>query len=143
MKTTVFLSQTANQNKEVMLKRCIFKSTHLKYSTIFFCCKYIHLCINRNCHILIIWVLAMTLTLKVKSQFFHMTLLLMIIHYHTKFGSKMFCSSEDTVLTNIHWHFEPSLLPWPWIQQSNFFTEYSSLWWCTMKPGLAESGSAI
>ena len=28
-------------------------------------------------------------------------------HYHTKFGNKVFCGSEDIIRTNIHWHFEP------------------------------------
>ena len=39
-----------------------------------------------------------------KSQqlFSHMTFWLIILHSHIKFGNKMFCSSEDTILTNIH-----------------------------------------
>ena len=40
--------------------------------------------------------------------FFPMTLWLMILHHHTKFGTKMFCDSENIIQANIHWHFEPS-----------------------------------
>ena len=28
---------------------------------------------------------------------------------------KMFCGSNDMIQTDIHWHFEPSLWPWPWM----------------------------
>ena len=41
---------------------------------------------------------------------------------------------RDIVQANIHWNSEPPLWPWPWLQQSNFFTRYSSLWTCTVKP---------
>ena len=71
---------------------------------------------NRNSHILIIWALAVALTLNTVNPFFCTTLWLMMLHYHTRFGNKMFCGSEDIVLTNIHWQFEPSLWPWPWTQ---------------------------
>ena len=37
---------------------------------------------------------------------------LMLCH-HIKFGNKMYHGSMD-IQTNIHWHFEPSLWPWPW-----------------------------
>jgi len=40
---------------------------------------------------------------------------------------------RDIVRENIHWSSEPSLWPWPWIQQSNLFTRHSSLWTCTVK----------
>ena len=34
------------------------------------------------------------------NQFFNMTLWLMMLHNHTRFGDRMFCSSEDTVRRN-------------------------------------------
>ena len=34
--------------------------------------------------------------------FFCMTLCLKVLHHHTKFGNKVFCGSEDIILTNIH-----------------------------------------
>ena len=77
-----------------------------------FCCGRINSSeekVERNCHILIIQALAVTLTLKTVNQFFCMTLWLMMLHHHTKFGNKMFCSSEDIIWTKIHWHFEPLL----------------------------------
>ena len=37
-----------------------------------------------------------------KQSFPHMTLWLMMLHYYTKFGNKMFCSSEDIIQKNIH-----------------------------------------
>ena len=33
-----------------------------------------------------------------------MTLWLMMLHHHTKFGNKMFCDSENIIQTNIYWH---------------------------------------
>ena len=36
------------------------------------------------------------------NQFFCMTLWLIMLHKHTKFGNKMFCGSEDIVQTNIN-----------------------------------------
>ena len=42
------------------------------------------------------------MTLKTAKQFFCMTLWLMMLHHHTKFGIKMICGSEDIILTNIH-----------------------------------------
>ena len=45
--------------------------------------------------ILIIQALSVTLTLKTVNQFFCMTLWLMMLHKHTKFGNKMFGSLED------------------------------------------------
>ena len=71
---------------------------------------------NRNSHIFIIWALAVTLTLTTVNKFFCMKLWPIMLHYHTRFGSKMFCGSEDITRTNIHWHFEPSLWPWPWMK---------------------------
>ena len=37
-----------------------------------------------------------------------------------RFGIKMSCGSDGIIRTNIHWHFEPFLWPWPWTQQSHF-----------------------
>ena len=44
-----------------------------------------------------------------KQLFFRMTLWLMMLHHHAKFGNKMLCSSEDIIQTNVHRHFEPLL----------------------------------
>ena len=41
------------------------------------------------------------------NQYFCKTLWLMMLHNHTRFGSKMFHGSEDLIRTNLHWHFEP------------------------------------
>ena len=38
------------------------------------------------------------------------------LHHHTKFGNKMFCGPKIIIHTNIHWHFEPSMWPWPCTQ---------------------------
>ena len=57
------------------------------------------------------------LDLENRNQFFfHMTLWLIMLHHHTKFGNKTFCSSGDIIWTNIQWHFELLLWPWPWMQ---------------------------
>ena len=39
--------------------------------------------------------------------------------HHNRFGNKMIYDSED-IQTNIHWHFEPSLWPWPRTQNPIF-----------------------
>ena len=50
-----------------------------------------------------------------------MTLQLIRIYHHTKFGYKSSKGSGDTVQTKIcHWHLKPSLSTWPCIHQSNF-----------------------
>ena len=36
-----------------------------------------------------------------------MTLWLMMLHNHTRFGDKMFFGLENIVQTNIHYYFEP------------------------------------
>ena len=48
-------------------------------------------------HNLIIWALAVILTLKITDIFFRMTLWLILLHHHTKFGNKMFCGSDDNI----------------------------------------------
>ena len=50
---------------------------------------------SRKNHILIIWAVVVTLTLKIANIFFHKTLQLMMLHHHIKFGHKMFCGLED------------------------------------------------
>ena len=40
-----------------------------------------------------------------KQFLFRMTLWVILLHQHTKFGNKMFCGSKDIIRTNIHWHF--------------------------------------
>ena len=67
------------------------------------------------------YALAVTLTLNTVNQFFFMRLWLMLLHYNPRAGNKMFCGSEDTIWTNIHRHFEPSLWPWPWTQSLSHF----------------------
>ena len=62
----------------------------------------------------------MTLALKTADQSFSKRIWLIIMHYHTKFGTKRFSESEDMIRTNIHWHFEILLWPCPWTQQSTF-----------------------
>ena len=54
-----------------------------------------------------------------------------------------FSNSEDIVQTNIRQHFEVSLWPWHWTQQSKFFTWHSSTWDCTIKPCLIVKESAV
>ena len=51
---------------------------------------------SRNNHILIILVIALTLTLMAAKQSFHKTVWPMVIHHHTKFGNKTLNSLEDT-----------------------------------------------
>ena len=67
-------------------------------------------------HILIVWALTVTLTLKIANIFFRMALWLIMLHCHTKFGDKIYCGSKDIIQTYIHWHSEPLLWPWPWTQ---------------------------
>ena len=78
--------------------------------------------------ILMILFLTVTLTLKTANQSFWKTIWVILMHHHTKFGSKMFSDLENIIWTNIHWHFEILLWPWPWTQWSNFSTKLSSLW---------------
>ena len=59
-----------------------------------------------------------TLTLKIGTQTFCMTILVMVMHRHTKFHKERLSGSEGIVRTNIPRGFEPSLCPWPWGQQS-------------------------
>ena len=91
-------------------------------------------------HILITLFLTVTLTLKTANQSFWKTIWLMMMHHHTKFGSKRFNESENIVWTNIHWHFEILMWPWPWTQQSNFSIKHSSLWSCTIKSSVVAKG---
>ena len=79
-------------------------------------------------HILIIWSFTVTLTLRAANQSFGKTIWRIMMHHHTKFSSKRFSNSEDIFWTNIHWHFEVLLWPWPSTQQSNFFIRHSDLW---------------
>ena len=81
--------------------------------------------ISKNSLILIIQALAVTLTLKIVNQLFCMTHRLMIIHHHIKFcikKKKKWLSihnrthGENIIQSNIHWHYEPSLWSWPWMQ---------------------------
>ena len=51
---------------------------------------------------MIVWTLAVTLTMKTANQSCWKTLWLMVMHHHTKSGSNRFSGSEDTVWTNIH-----------------------------------------
>ena len=79
---------------------------------------------SRNSHALNIWALVVTSTLKIVNQFFCMTHCLMILHHNTKFGTNGWVVQEilsrhdqtlgeNIIRTNIHWHFEPLLWPWP------------------------------
>ena len=58
----------------------------------------------QNSHILIIRALAVTLTLKIANDwvvFFCMTLQLIMMHYNTEFGNKMFGGLENIIWINI------------------------------------------
>ena len=58
-------------------------------------------------HILITWSFTVTLTLKTaKKKNFLETIWLIMMHHHTKFGSKRLSNSEDIFYTNFHQHFE-------------------------------------
>ena len=67
---------------------------------------------SRKSNILIIWALTVTVTLKVvqwakkisTTKNFNMTLWIMMLNRHNKFGNKMFCDSENIIQTNIHWY---------------------------------------
>ena len=61
------------------------------------------------------------LDLEDSTPIFSTTSWLMMMHHHTKFGNKMFGSLEGIIWTNIHWHSESSLWPWPYMQYSIFF----------------------
>ena len=63
-------------------------------------------------HILKIWSFTVALTLNTANQSVWKTIWLRMMHHNTKFGSKNFSNSEDTVWTNIHWQFETLLSPW-------------------------------
>ena len=58
--------------------------------------------------------LTVSLTLKTANQSFRKTIWLIMMHHHTKVGINIFSNSEYVTWTNIHWHFEILLWPWPW-----------------------------
>ena len=68
--------------------------------------------LDRHCH----FDLYCDLDLDCSNPIFHRTLWLIMLHHHIQLGSKMFCGSDDTIGTNMHWHFECLLWPWPWMQ---------------------------
>ena len=49
---------------------------------------------------------------------------------------KRISNSADTVGTVIFSFYKPSLSPWPWKQEPNFFTWHSAPQWCTATPSL-------
>ena len=59
---------------------------------------------KKESHILIIWMFTVTLTYKTANQPLCITLWLMTMHHHTKFGDYRFTASEDLVRTKFHWH---------------------------------------
>ena len=69
-------------------------------------------------HILITLFLTVTLTLKTAKECFWKTIWFIMMHHHTKFGSKRFSRSETITWTNIQRHSEVVQWPCPWIQQS-------------------------
>ena len=91
-----------------------------------FSCKMISSSDIFKSHVLMILSLAVTLTLETANQPFRKTTWLIMMHHHTKFGSKRFRDSEDTIWTDIHWHFEILLCSWPWTQQFQFL--HKTLW---------------
>ena len=68
---------------------------------------------------------------------------LMIMHHPIEFDDERFGGLEDMIWTNSHWHFEPSLWPWPWTQKSFFFIRHSGLWWCIIGQSLVAKESAV
>ena len=80
-------------------------------------------------HSLIVSSFTVTLTLKTANQSFWKIIWLIMMHHHSKLGSKRFSISENIIWTNtnIKWHFELFLWYWPWTQQSNFSIKYSGL----------------
>ena len=112
----------------------------MQYDQTKFGCKWTSSLVDivRNSHILIIYTLAVTLTLKIVNQFFHMkhrltvwtfavtltlnavipffhtTLRLMMLHYQTKLGCKLTSSLEDTTERATFWLYKPLLWPWHW-----------------------------
>ena len=81
---------------------------------------------SRNCHVLIIWALAVTSTLKIANQSFCMTIWLVMMHHNSEFGNKMLGCLEVIIWKNHldnHWHFDPSLWPRPWMPQSFYFSQ--------------------
>ena len=53
----------------------------------------------KNDHIMLIYALDVTLTLKIVNQFLFITLHLMIKYHHTKYGEKWLNGAGDTVWT--------------------------------------------
>ena len=70
-------------------------------------------------HVLIVWSLTVTLTLKTVNKSYWKTIWLIMMHHHIKFRRYLDKHSE---------HFETLLWPWPWTQQSNFSIRHSGLW---------------
>lgn len=67
-----------------------------------------------------------------------MILPLVMMHQYTKFSSERVTGSYESLWTNIQWHSEPLLGPWPWTQQSNLLTRKSSFWWCIINISLIQ-----
>ena len=84
----------------------------------------------------------MTLNFKIANQSSCMTLRPKILCHHAKFDYRRFSSWR---------HYPDEHLPEFWYyfvtltttEQTNLFTKQSTLWWCTIKPGLAAKGSAV
>ena len=55
------------------------------------------------------------------STLLHLVWLLLTVHHHTSFSYQKTSRTEDIRYIQIQRRFEPSLWPWPWKQQSNFF----------------------
>ena len=74
--------------------------------------------------------------------FLHDTLWLMRLHYHNRFGNKIFCGSDNTVGTvftdilNLHCDLDLEC------SRTHVTTEYSSLWSWTIKPSLVANRPA-
>ena len=98
---------------------------------------------SRMSHILIIWALAVTLTLKTAPFFFHRTLWLMMMYHQTKFGCQGIHSSETIVERVTFWSYEPSLWPLPRRQETHFSAWHSSSWCSTTMPSLATHCFAV
>ena len=85
-----------------------------------------------------IWAFTSTVTLTFKTQkptCLHDTLALVDASTCQVWWWERFSGLEEFVRTNSYWHFEVSLWPWPWTQQSTFLSQD--------KPRLVEKGSAV
>ena len=76
----------------------------------------------------IILSLTVTLILKTAHQSFWKTIWLIMMHHHTKFGSKRFSYSENIIWTNTFIDILKFCCDLAWTLRSNFSITHSGLW---------------